>query len=150
MDDKRDPNFYRKDKTFDLLPNRVQAAVRKSEERSKHSDFYYKLKNLNFKIHLYNRLFYNKVPQYQMKFMLKKIAFLEQKQKKDREVFEKEIQIINIEKRKQVRRHTNAALAQLSSGLKLQMRANQLKGRPGPPRSTFHASKRGSRRSLKN
>lgn len=62
MDDKQDPNFYRRDKTYYNLPPRVQAALRKSEERSKHSDFYYKLKNLNFKIHLYNRLFYNKVP----------------------------------------------------------------------------------------
>ena len=43
-------------------------------EKSKHSDFYYKLQHLNEKIVLYKKLFYGKIPSYQKSYMMKKVS----------------------------------------------------------------------------
>lgn len=72
-------------------------------QRSKHSDFYYKLQHLNEKISLYKKLFYGKVPSYQKTYMMKKVNEKQVKQKKERETFEKELLTMKINKRKLTR-----------------------------------------------
>lgn len=60
-DDRDDPNFGVKSDRFTTLPTKVQQVIAKSWGKAKHSDFYYKLENLNFKISLYQRLFGTKM-----------------------------------------------------------------------------------------
>jgi hypothetical protein len=47
--------------------------------KKKHSDFYYRLKLLNDKIHIYTSIFYSKVPSYQQKWYEVKKRILEEK-----------------------------------------------------------------------
>ena len=46
------------------LPPNVRAAIEKSQQKAKHSEFYYKLSDLNQKIGLYKKIFYSKIPSY--------------------------------------------------------------------------------------
>ena len=64
-DDKTDPSFWRKDGNYTTLPENVRAAIDLSLDKSKHSDFYYKLRGLNERIKVFKSAFYNKVPYYQ-------------------------------------------------------------------------------------
>jgi hypothetical protein len=102
-DNKDDPNFFIRDESFMRLPPAVQKVVEHSYLKSKHSDFYYKLSDLTNKIILYKRLFYNKVPDYQVQFMEKKIKDLEQKQTKARELFQQTIDSIENKQNEQQR-----------------------------------------------
>ena len=74
FDNKEDPNFFKKGNNFNNLPDAVKIAVENSKQKAKHSDFYYKLSDLNNRIGLYKKLFYNKIPQYQVDYKLKKQA----------------------------------------------------------------------------
>ena len=49
---------------YEHLPPHVKKAMFQAKLNSKHSEFYYKLKDLNSKIGLYKNLFYNKIPWY--------------------------------------------------------------------------------------
>ena len=100
MDDKDDPNFFRRDKKFYNLPKSVQLAIENSLKRAKHSNFYFKLQDLNDKISLYRKLFDSKIPSYQLAYMARKLEERQVKQKKDREGFEKELLRMKIENRK--------------------------------------------------
>lgn len=77
IDDKNDPNYFPEEKQFQKLPPAVREVVRNSQTRAKHSDFYYRLKNLNFKIGLYNKLFTTKVPSHHIAYMMNKLKKLE-------------------------------------------------------------------------
>ena len=72
-DDKKDPNFFVRDKNYHKLPSGVQEAIDKSLARAKHSAFYYSLTDLNDKIKLYKKLFHTKIPSYQLVYMQKKV-----------------------------------------------------------------------------
>jgi hypothetical protein len=47
------------------LPENVRNAIDVAQMKKKHSDFYYQLRLLNDKIHVFTSIFYNKVPKYQ-------------------------------------------------------------------------------------
>ena len=78
-DDKDDPNFFVKDDQFYSLPVHVRKAILKGKLSARHSDFYHKLTDLNAKIGLYKKLFYNKIPEYQMQYMMKRLDAKERK-----------------------------------------------------------------------
>ena len=46
------------------LPENVRKAIDMAKMKKKHSDFYYRLRLLNDKIHIFTDIFYSKVPQY--------------------------------------------------------------------------------------
>jgi len=49
---------------FIQLPENVQIAIIKGKSKSKHSEFYNRLKDLNEKIGTYKSIFYDRVPAY--------------------------------------------------------------------------------------
>ena len=51
------------------MPENVRAAIDLSRVRSKHSEFYYRLRGLNERIRIYKGIFYNKVPHFQKAYM---------------------------------------------------------------------------------
>ena len=61
-DDREQPGYLVKGDQFHLLPDNVRAAIELSQEKSKHSEFYYKMKELNDKIRVYKKIFDNRVP----------------------------------------------------------------------------------------
>ena len=63
-DDKLNPNFWVKSDNFNQLPEAVRQAIENGMLRAKHSAFYYRLKDLNDKIKIYNAVFKNKVPKH--------------------------------------------------------------------------------------
>lgn len=67
------------DQRFLKLPENVQNALIKGKSKSKHSEFYNKLKDLNEKIGTYRRLFCDRVPAYQIAYIQKQT---EKQQKK--------------------------------------------------------------------
>ena len=68
--------------------------------KSKHSEFYYKLKRLNEKISTYKEIFYDKVPKFQETYMQRQLEMKQEKQKKEREVFEKEVDTMKLHQRR--------------------------------------------------
>ena len=64
------------------LPENVRNAIDVAKMKKKHSDFYYKLRLLNDKIHIYTSIFYSKVPNYQKKWYEAKKKILEEKLQK--------------------------------------------------------------------
>lgn len=91
IDDKDDPNYFKKDKTFFNLPLNVRRAIESSQHRSKHSDFYYRLTDLKHKISIYNGFFRAHKTSYQLQYEQKNIQRSQVKQKKDREYFDEDI-----------------------------------------------------------
>ena len=63
--------------------------------KKKHSDFYYRLRVLNDKIHVFTNIFYNKVPSYQEKWYEKKRRELEDKIQSQQVKFEQEMKLID-------------------------------------------------------
>jgi len=57
----------------------VRNAIDVAKMKKKHSDFYYRLRLLNDKIHVFTSIFYHKVPGYQKKWLDKKRKELEEK-----------------------------------------------------------------------
>lgn len=72
-DDKTNPNFWGRDTRYKSLPANVRHAIDVSRDKAKHSEFYYRLRGLNERIHTYNRIFYNKMPKYQQVYIQKQI-----------------------------------------------------------------------------
>ncbi len=60
----RDAELNWKNKTYWALPENVRNAIDVAKMKKKHSDFYYRLKILNDKIHIFTSIFYNKVPKH--------------------------------------------------------------------------------------
>ena len=63
-DDKDDPFFFVRDENYYNLPCNVRLAIENGKSKAKHSDFYYRLNDLNSKIDLYKKLFCNRIPKY--------------------------------------------------------------------------------------
>ena len=61
-----------KNEAYRKLPENVRRAIDVAKLKSKHSDFYYKLKNLNEKILIFKSIFYSKVPKHQRLFLERK------------------------------------------------------------------------------
>mmetsp|Transcript_22929 Transcript_22929/g.35324 ORF Transcript_22929/g.35324 Transcript_22929/m.35324 type:complete len:83 (+) Transcript_22929:633-881(+) len=59
--------------------------------KKRHSDFYYRLRLLNDKIHIFTSIFYNKVPNYQKNWYEKKKKMLEDKLQQQKDEFEEEL-----------------------------------------------------------
>jgi len=53
-----------KNKAYWSLPENVRKAIDTAKQRSQHSDFYYRLQNLNDKILIFRSIFYSKVPTF--------------------------------------------------------------------------------------
>jgi len=53
--------------------------------KSKHSEFWYKLENLNDKIYIFRSIFYTRMPAYQRTFLEKKKRALEDKLRSQKE-----------------------------------------------------------------
>ena len=79
-DDKNAPNFWSKIHGFETLPSNVQEAIMKSKEKAKHSEFYYKLRNLQDRIGVYKTMFYNRKPVHLKMFLARQKEHREKKQ----------------------------------------------------------------------
>ena len=73
------------DDEFFKLPGNVRKAITSAKMKNKHSDFYYKLKNLNQKINTYKDVFYNREPRYQKKFNEKQKEIEQKEEEKELE-----------------------------------------------------------------
>ena len=80
-----------KDEKYWALPANVRNAIDMAQMKKKHSDFYYRLRVLTDKIHVFTSIFYNKMPTYQVKWIEKKKKDLEEKLKKQRLQFQDEV-----------------------------------------------------------
>lgn len=82
-DDKHHPNYFAeiKEHRFHQLPVNVQNAIIIGKSKSKHSEFYNRLKDLNEKIGTYKSIFYGRVPAYQLAYMNKITSKNQEKQK---------------------------------------------------------------------
>ena len=72
-DDKLNPRFWQRPIDFKNLPEPVRHAIELSELRAKHSQFYYKLKDLNAKIKIYRNIFDERQPYYYTQYRLKRL-----------------------------------------------------------------------------
>ena len=61
-----------KDDHYYSLPENVRNAIDISNIKSKHSQFYYRLQNLNDKIFVFNSMFYQNLPNFERVFIKKK------------------------------------------------------------------------------
>jgi hypothetical protein len=63
-DDKTQPNYWQSNEHMENLPAHVKDAILKGKMKAKHSEFYYKIKELTTKIHVYRHIFDNRIPEY--------------------------------------------------------------------------------------
>jgi hypothetical protein len=61
-----------KNSSYWALPDNVRHAIDCARKKSKHSDFYNRLRSLNDKIGVYKKVFYTKTPKYEKVFMDRK------------------------------------------------------------------------------
>jgi hypothetical protein len=61
-----------KNSAYWALPENVRHAIDCARKKSKHSDFYNRLRSLNDKIGVYKKVFYTKTPKYEKVFMERK------------------------------------------------------------------------------
>ena len=54
-----------KNEAYWALPENVRQAIDTAKKKSKHSDFYNRLRSLNDKIGVYKKIFYTKTPKYE-------------------------------------------------------------------------------------
>lgn len=67
-----------KNSAYWALPENVRHAIDCARKKSKHSDFYNRLRSLNDKIGVYKKVFYTKTPNYEKVFMERKRRRLEE------------------------------------------------------------------------
>ena len=67
-----------KNSAYWALPDNVRHAIDCARKKSKHSDFYNRLRSLNDKIGVYKKVFYTKTPNYEKVFMDRKRQRLEE------------------------------------------------------------------------
>ena len=77
-----------KNYTYWALPDNVRHAIDTAKRKSKHSDFYIRLKGLNDKIGVYKKLFYDKQPRYEKMFLERKRRRLEALMRKEQQELE--------------------------------------------------------------
>jgi hypothetical protein len=86
-----DKTHYWKNSNYWKLPPNVRNAIDVAQMKKKHSDFYYKLRLLNDKIHVFTNIFYSKVPKYQMHWYKHQQKMLEERLKRQKRLFEDEM-----------------------------------------------------------
>lgn len=64
----RQQDIERLKKSCSQLPTNVQQAIMVAAKKKKHSDYFYRLSDLNDKIHIFTKMFYGKQPQHEMRF----------------------------------------------------------------------------------
>ena len=111
-DDKTQPQFWKKDSDFYQLPENVRHAIEVGKQKAKHSEFYYKMKDLNSKVQVYKHLFNNRIPKYQRAYLDKITAMKQAQQEKARIEFQKEMDCIK-EKEKQLKKRNTSIDIQL-------------------------------------
>jgi hypothetical protein len=72
--------------------------------KSKHTQFWYRLQTLNDKIFVFRSVFYGRMPSYQKAFYEKKQRALEEKLKEEKVKFEKEMQAMNKNMRRKIKK----------------------------------------------
>ena len=65
------------------LPENVRQAIDTAKKKSKHSDFYNRLKSLNDKIGVYKKIFYTKTPRFEKVYQDRKRKRLEALMRKE-------------------------------------------------------------------
>ena len=93
-----------KDHHYWALPENVRAAIDVANTKKKHSDFYYKLRLLNEKIHVFTDVFYNKMPNYQKFWEVKKQKELQELLISKREELEEELRQVALAEKKKKRK----------------------------------------------
>ena len=88
FDDKHAPW---KTKTYWALPENVRNAIDVAKKKSMHSEFWYKLENLNDKLMIFKMLFYSKMHHHQRVFYEKKKVEMEIRLKEEQARYEKEM-----------------------------------------------------------
>lgn len=77
--------------------------------KAKHSEFYYKLKNLKDRIVVFQDMFYDKIPHFQLAFLKKQLQRREEKQKREREEFLAEMEIIKQQQKRKIHKLQSSA-----------------------------------------
>ena len=77
-----------KNAAYWTLPENVRQAVDAARRKSKHSDFYNRLKSLNDKIGVYKKIFYGKTPRYERTFLARKRKRLEELMRREQQDLE--------------------------------------------------------------
>mmetsp|Transcript_39262 Transcript_39262/g.59922 ORF Transcript_39262/g.59922 Transcript_39262/m.59922 type:complete len:194 (+) Transcript_39262:352-933(+) len=95
------PENKKKDETYKnqaywTLPENVRKAIDVAKQKSQHSDFYYRLQNLNDKIFVFRTIFYNRIPNFQKTFNEKKKKEQEIELRRQREIYEEDLKQIQI------------------------------------------------------
>ena len=107
-DDKTQPNFWRRTDEYETLPTNVKKAIDVGKLKAKHSQFYYRMKDLNHKITVYKQIFDSRIPAFQRAFMKKRLLAKQEKQQKARLQFEREMREIHKTQRKNLKRFQTA------------------------------------------
>ena len=89
-----------KDAAYWKLPENVRNAIDIAKVKSAHSEFWYKLENMNEKLMIFKHLFYGKMPHHQQVFYEKQQALLAQKMKNKKESYEKEMRKLQQQQKK--------------------------------------------------
>jgi hypothetical protein len=106
-----------KDHHYWALPENVRAAIDVANTKKKHSDFYYKLRLLNEKIHVFTDVFYNKMPNYQKFWEVKKQKELQELLISKREELEEELRQVALAEKKKKRKAELGAGSSFKGGL---------------------------------
>ena len=106
-----------KDHHYWALPENVRAAIDVANTKKKHSDFYYKLRLLNEKIHVFTDVFYNKMPNYQKFWEVKKQKELQELLISKREELEEELRQVALAEKKKKRKPELGAGGSFKGGL---------------------------------
>jgi hypothetical protein len=106
-----------KDHHYWALPENVRAAIDVANTKKKHSDFYYKLRLLNEKIHVFTDVFYNKMPNYQKFWEVKKQKELQELLISKREELEEELRQVALAEKKKKRKPELGAGSSFKGGL---------------------------------
>jgi hypothetical protein len=72
-----------KNEAYWALPENVRQAIDTAKKKSKHSDFYNRLRSLNDKIGVYKKIFYTKTPKYEQVYQERKRKRLEALMRKE-------------------------------------------------------------------
>ena len=78
----------------------MRAAIDVAKLKSKHSEFWYKLENLNDKLMIFKMLFYSKMPHHQKVFYEKKKAEMDERMQQEQAKYEKEMAKLAHKKKK--------------------------------------------------
>ena len=80
-----------KDAAYYRLPENVRKAIDVAKLKSHHTEFWYKLQNLNDKLHVYKGLFMTKMPAHQQAYYEKKQKEMEERLREEKKKAEAEM-----------------------------------------------------------